>query len=63
MIVPITDESSLTVRDPSTATDLDALSAEFAGRARARRASAYGHGRWYGKKYRRYRERRNRAKR
>ena len=55
MIVPVVDESELRTRDPATAAELQGWSDEFGRRARARRLSALRHGRWYGRKYRRYR--------
>jgi antitoxin (DNA-binding transcriptional repressor) of toxin-antitoxin stability system len=55
MIVPIVDEGQLSIRDPATALEAPALASEFGRRARVRSNSAYAHGRWYGKRYRRYR--------
>jgi len=58
MIVPLDDELDLVLRDPSNAEGLAELVAGFKERARRRRTSALMHGRGDGRRYRRYRRRR-----
>jgi antitoxin (DNA-binding transcriptional repressor) of toxin-antitoxin stability system len=55
MIVPLDDELELVLRDPAEADGLAELISTFKERARDRHTSEVMHGRWFGRRYKRYR--------
>ena len=60
MVVPLFDEPELTPLDARRVEGVAELAKVFRRRAADRRRSALMHGRWYGKRYRRYRRGRGR---
>ncbi len=62
MIVPLFDEPELAPLDVGRVERLGELAKVFRGRAADRRRSALMHGRWYGKRYARYRRGRGRGR-